>query len=286
MQLIKKSALFALVLSSALICGQQVQAAKPSAAPAQETTLEVKAKLDAFAKSYVARANDTLKNNRQNMSVTKQGKGYVARYTEVDASTMTTEIYPGKGPGCEYVGHIVYLEKVYECTGKTISEAKTDVPFSTIFEVLIMLLAFEAVQEAGLRLPGAIGQTASILGGLVVGSAAVEASIVSPVVLIVVAIAGIAGYTVPSQEFAAALRIWRFGLAIAASLGGLFGVMALAAVLVYRLAQLESFGVPYLTPFAASGDERAQGHGVIRWPTHWVKFRERALGTQNQRRQG
>ena len=79
MQLIKKSALFALVLSSALICGQQVQAAK----------------------------------------------GYVARYTEVDASTMTTEIYPGKGPGCEYVGHIVYLEKVYECTGKTISEAKT-----------------------------------------------------------------------------------------------------------------------------------------------------------------
>ena len=123
MQLIKKSALFALVLSSALICGQQVQAAKPSAAPAQETTLEVKAKLDAFAKSYVARANDTLKNNRQNMSVTKQGKGYVARYTEVDASTMTTEIYPGKGPGCEYVGHIVYLEKVYECTGKTISEA-------------------------------------------------------------------------------------------------------------------------------------------------------------------
>ena len=98
MQLIKKSALFALVLSSALICGQQVQAAKPSAAPAQETTLEVKAKLDAFAKSYVARANDTLKNNRQNMSVTKQGKGYVARYTEVDASTMTTEIYPARAP--------------------------------------------------------------------------------------------------------------------------------------------------------------------------------------------
>ena len=167
-----------------------------------------------------------------------------------------------------------------------ISEAKTDVPFSTVFEVLIMLLALEAVQEAGLRLPGPIGQTASILGGLVVGSAAVEASIVSPVVLIVVAIAGIAGYTVPSQEFSAALRIWRFGLAIAASIGGLFAVTALAAVLVYRLAQLESFGVPYLTPFAASGSEREKGHGVIRWPTHRVKFRESALKTRNQRRQG
>ena len=149
-----------------------------------------------------------------------------------------------------------------------------------------MLLAFEAVQEAGLRLPGPIGQTASILGGLVVGSAAVEASIVSPVVLIVVAIAGIAGYTVPSQEFSAPLRMWRFGLAIAASIGGLFAVTALAAVLVYRLAQLESFGVPYLTPFAASGSEREKGHGVIRWPTHRVKFRESALKTRNQRRQG
>ncbi len=91
------------------------------------------------------------------------------------------------------------------------------------------------------------------------GSAAVEASIVSPVVLIVVAIAGIAGYTVPSQEFAAALRIWRFGLAIAASLGGLFGVMALAAVLVYRLAQLESFGVPLPHPLRRLGGRAGPG---------------------------
>lgn len=168
----------------------------------------------------------------------------------------------------------------------SISEAKINVPFSTVFEVLIMLLAFEAIQEAGLRLPGPIGQTVSILGGLVVGSAAVEASIVSPVVLIVVAIAGIAGYTVPSQEFSAALRIWRFGLTIAASIGGLFAVTALAAVLVGQLARLESFGVPYLTPFAASGGERERGHGVIRWPLHWVKFREQALRTRNKRRQG
>lgn len=167
----------------------------------------------------------------------------------------------------------------------SISEAKTNVPFSTVFEGLILLLAFEVVQEAGLRLPGPIGQTVSILGGLVVGSAAVEAQIVSPVVLIVVAVAGISGYTIPSQEFSAALRIWRFGLVIAASIGGLFGVTAAAAVLVGRLAQLESFGTPYLTPFAAAGGERKRGHGVIRWPLAWVKFRESALRTQNKRRQ-
>lgn len=168
----------------------------------------------------------------------------------------------------------------------SISEAKANVPFSTVFEVLILLLAFEIVQEAGLRLPGPLGQTVSILGGLVVGTAAVEASIVSPVVLIVVALAGIAGYTVPNQEFSAALRIWRFLLAIAASLGGLFGVTAAAAVLVCRLSRLESFGVPYLTPFAAAGDERQTGYGVLRWPRPWVKLREQALRTRNRRRQG
>lgn len=168
----------------------------------------------------------------------------------------------------------------------SISEAKTDVPFSTVFEVLILLLAFEIVQEAGLRLPGPIGQTVSILGGLVVGTAAVDAKIVSPVVLIVVAVAGIAGYTVPSQEFSGALRLWRLILSVGAAVGGLFAVTALAAVMVCRLARLESFGVPYLTPFAAAGRKREAGYGVIRWPVPWVKFREWALHTGNQRRQG
>ena len=168
----------------------------------------------------------------------------------------------------------------------SISEAKTDVPFSSVFEVLILLLAFEVLQEAGLRLPGPIGQTVSILGGLVVGFAAVEARIVSPVVLIVVALAGIAGYTMPSQPFAAALRLWRFILAIAGSVGGLFAVTAAAAVLVCRLARLESFGVPYLAPFAGAGGERARGYGVLRWPVARVKLRPTTLRPRNRRRQG
>ncbi len=168
----------------------------------------------------------------------------------------------------------------------SVSEAKADVPFSSVFEVLILLLAFEVLQEAGLRLPGPIGQTVSILGGLVVGSAAVEARIVSPVVLIVVALAGIAGYTMPSQPFAAALRLWRFLLAIAGSIGGLFAVTALASVLVCRLARLESFGVAYLAPFAAAGDERERGYGVLRWPAARVKLRPSTLHPGNRRRQG
>ena len=163
--------------------------------------------------------------------------------------------------------------------------AKQDVPFQTVFEVLIMLLAFEVLQEAGLRLPSPIGATVSILGGLVVGNAAVEARIVSPAVLIAVAIAGVAGYTMPSQDFAAALRLWRFLLAILASAAGLFGLAAGCAGLIYHLASLETFGVPYLAPFTA-GAGQPQGHpNLLRPPLPRMKWRDGARHTENRRNQ-
>ena len=167
----------------------------------------------------------------------------------------------------------------------SIVAAKQEVPFSTIFEVLIMLLAFEVIQEAGLRLPGPIGATVSILGGLVVGNAAVEAHIVSPAVLIAVAIAGVAGYTQPSQDFGNALRLWRFLLAILASLAGVFGLAAGCAGLIYHLASLESFGVPYLAPFT-TGARVTRGHpSLFRLPLGAMKWRDGAGNTRNRRNQ-
>lgn len=157
----------------------------------------------------------------------------------------------------------------------SIAAAKREVPFSTVFEVLIMLLSFEVLQEAGLRLPGPIGQTVSILGGLVVGSAAVEARIVSPAVLIAVALAGIAGYTMPNQDLGGALRLWRFGLTILASVSGLFGLVLGCAVLVRHLAGLESFGQPYLDTTA----------GAVRRPLPLEKWRERVRRPLNRRNQ-
>ena len=167
----------------------------------------------------------------------------------------------------------------------SIAAAKQEVPFSTVFEVLIMLLAFEVLQEAGLRLPSPIGATVSILGGLVVGNAAVEAHIVSPAVLIAVAIAGVAGYTMPSQDFASALRLWRFLLAIAVSIGGLFGLAAGCAALIYHLAGLETFGVPYLAPFT-NGAGQPRGHpSLLRLPLPRMKWRDGAKNTKNRRNQ-
>ena len=167
----------------------------------------------------------------------------------------------------------------------SIVAAKQEVPFSTIFEVLIMLLSFEVIQEAGLRLPGPIGATVSILGGLVVGNAAVEAHIVSPAVLIAVAIAGVAGYTQPSQDFGNALRLWRFLLAILASVGGLFALVLGCAALIYHLAQLESFGVPYLAPFTTGGGAPRGHPSLFRLPLPAMKWRDGAVRTRNRRNQ-
>ena len=167
----------------------------------------------------------------------------------------------------------------------SIIAAKENVPFRSGFEVIVLLLAFEILQEAGLRLPQSIGQTVSIIGGLVVGSAAVEAKIVSPAVLIVVAIAGIAGYTMPSQEFSGALRLWRFLLALLASVAGLFGAVMGAAALIVHLAGLESFGVPYLTPFAVSAGAEAREHVFLRRPLPQIKNRPPALHPLNRRKQ-
>lgn len=168
----------------------------------------------------------------------------------------------------------------------SINAAKAGVPFSTVFEVLLMLLAFEMLQEAGLRLPGSLGQTVSILGGLVVGSAAVEAKLISPAVLIVVAAAGIAGYTVPDQAVAGALRLWRFLLTLAASVGGAAGLVLAGMALACHLAGLESFGVAWLTPFAANAGEQVEGHAVLRLPLRKTILRPAALKARNRRNQG
>ena len=151
-------------------------------------------------------------------------------------------------------------------------------PFSALFETLMLLVAFEILQEAGLRLPQSMGQTVSILGGLVVGSAAVEAKLISPAVLVVVAVAGIAGYTMPSQDLAGALRLWRFLLTVLAGLAGLLGVVAGAGWLIGHVAGLESFGAAWLDPFA-------DGEPVLRQPLPADKLRPAHLNTKNRRKQ-
>ncbi len=137
-------------------------------------------------------------------------------------------------------------------------ESKESVPFPTILEVLGLLLSFEILQEAGLQLPQSIGQTVSIIGGLVVGTAAVEAKLISPAPLIVVSVAGICGFALPGRDFADAIRIWRLLLAVLASVAGLFGLSAGFLLLAGHLAGLQSYGQGYLSPFSS-----AKGGGAV-----------------------
>ncbi len=176
-----------------------------------------------------------------------------------------------------------HFEMIPTQLAQSIIAAKQDVPFATQFEVLGLLLAFEILQEAGQRLPKTIGQTVSIIGGLVVGQAAVDAKILSPVVIIVVAAAGITGFTIPNQDLSNALRVWRFLLAAAASVAGLFGLNLALAALVLHLAGIETLGCPYLAPFTAR--TAAALRTVVRGPAPEEKLRDTVLPVDNVRKQ-
>ena len=162
-----------------------------------------------------------------------------------------------------------------------IIESKQQVPFPTLFEVIGLLIAFEILQEAGIHLPQSLGQTVSIIGGLVVGTAAVEAKIISPAALIVVSVAGICGFAIPGRELADAVRLWRFGLTLCAALGGLFGLTVGLIVMLLHLGSLESLGRSYLRPF----DRAEVGGVVLRKRLVKEKYRDTGLNPKDIRRQ-
>ncbi|EPZ48505.1 spore germination protein, partial [Alicyclobacillus acidoterrestris] len=124
------------------------------------------------------------------------------------------------------------------------------IPFPTTLEALVMMCVFEALREAGTRLPKAVGQSVSIVGTLIVGDSAVRAGLVSPGMVIVVAGTGIASFSLPAYGFVNSSRIIQFAFVIIAGIFGLVGIVVLGLVLVTHLVSLRSFGVPYMAPIA------------------------------------
>ena len=163
---------------------------------------------------------------------------------------------------------------------RAIIESKQDVPFSTAVEVLGLLIAFELLQESGIHLPQAIGQSVSIIGGIVVGTAAVEAKLIAPAALIAVSVAGVCGFVQPNRDFAEAVRFWRFVIAALGALGGLFGVTVGALLLLIHLSGLTSLDVACLAPFS-----EGEMPGILRGRLKDKKRRSPRLRTEDGRNQ-
>lgn len=157
----------------------------------------------------------------------------------------------------------------------SLAAARQGVPFPALVEVLIMEMAFELLREAGVRLPGANGNTIGIVGGLIIGQAAVDANIVSPIVVIVIALTALCSFAVPNEELGTAFRILKFAFIFLCGWMGFFGFLAGLLGVLIHLSHLESFGIPYLAPFVGADlsgyqDERDT---FLRLPLEFLKKR-------------
>jgi spore germination protein len=147
-----------------------------------------------------------------------------------------------------------------------ISGARSTVPIPSLAELLFMELAFEALREAGIRLPSAIGSTLGIVGGIIIGQAAVDAGLVSPMVVIVVALTGICSFAVPNLSLTSAYRLIKYFIILLSFVLGLYGwFLGILCVLIH-LCSLKSFGVPYIYPFASAHSLHELKDSLIRAP--------------------
>jgi spore germination protein len=130
-----------------------------------------------------------------------------------------------------------------------VAASRANVPFPPYFEALLMELVIELVREASYRITTPVGSTIGLVGGLVIGQSSVEAGLITPLAVIVVALTAIASFTIPSYNFGATLRLIRFAFIVLAATFGLFGISIGLSFLTIHLCTLKSCGIPYMTPF-------------------------------------
>ncbi|WP_420801538.1 spore germination protein [Priestia aryabhattai] len=162
---------------------------------------------------------------------------------------------------------------------------KSGVPFPALIEALFMEIAIEILREAGLRLPKPIGPAMGIVGGLIIGEAAVQAGIVSPILVIVVALTAISSFSIPQYSVGITLRILRFAAMLCAAILGLYGVVLFFLFMMSHLVKLKSFGVPYMSP-AVPYRLSEWKDLMVRMPLMMMKRRPKMMHTKDPLRKG
>jgi spore germination protein len=152
-------------------------------------------------------------------------------------------------------------------------QAREGVPFSSVVELLLLELAFELIREAGVRVPGALGNAIGIVGGLIIGDAAVSANLVSPIVVMIVALTALGSMTVPNEEFASAFRLFKYLFLFLGGFLGIYGIVLGIYLTLGHLSGLLSFGTPYLLPFVKKDSKCGVGDGILRLPFRKRKYR-------------
>lgn len=166
-----------------------------------------------------------------------------------------------------------------------VAASRINVPFPSVVEAFLMEMTLELLREAGTRISGPIGTTIGIVGGLIIGQAAVEAGIVSPLMIIIVAITTIAAFALTSYELASGLRVCRFGFMILAAVLGLYGIMLGIVILSTHLARLSSFGIPFTSPYSGLGIKEGDlKDTLIKAPIQKLEFRPKFTFNKNKRR--
>ena len=161
--------------------------------------------------------------------------------------------------------------------------ARESVPFPVIFEILIMEVSFELIREAGLRVPSPIGSTIGIVGALVLGQAAVSANIVSPILIIIVAITGIASFAIPDFSFGFHLRVLRFIFILLGYLAGFLGIAVGLFVYTSIICNMKSFGVYFAVPFAPAINSKGNAYFI---PPIWKQeYRANYIAPKKERAQ-
>lgn len=164
-----------------------------------------------------------------------------------------------------------------------IAAARERVPFPALVEILLMELSFELIREAGTRIPGMLGSTIGIVGAIIVGQATVAANIVSPIMVVIVAVTGLASFTITDYRLSFGIRLGRFGYLLLAATMGLVGVAAGIITSLILVCSMKSFGVPYLVPVAP---KVTPGFDIVgRGPVYSQGMRPDEINPLNKKRQ-